>query len=267
MIEQKEEAIRKRWEQIVADANQQIVTEDAIVDIPREALPDYELADNIEKASHEFRKNFIISREQAIEKALDTGESAERDDRTTMDKVIQMNVGIKPSQLILPTGLTEDKIKTWTANYLESSKPGWMFERIDDREGKIFAKPVDFAVLGGNQLIMTGGDTAYSRNFDVGLAIYNEIENHGRTTPDELANHIQGVNVELLFIVVNMMLVKDYITWYTEADGTRTLELVDNKVRDARIAIRNSMNVESLVYMDEESRYFLTVLPPYTAAW
>lgn len=257
VISMSEEEAKKRWEAIIADANANSVgmnpTESgSIVFMPVE---------------DKMSSSIFAAREHAIEHTLTIGEGTERDDRSTMDKVIAINVGTRPRTLVLPTGMTEQNIKTFTENYIESSKPGWMFERIDDRDGKLFAKPIDFAVLGGNQLIMTGGDTAYSRNFDIGLAIYNEIENHGRTTADELKKHIEGVSPELLFIVVNMMLVKDYLCIYREADGTQTLELVDEKVRDARMAIANNMMLESLVDFDEDSRYFLSVLPPYTACF
>ena len=268
-----DEEAKKKWEELVAQVNADqpanILDEmenESQIDI----LPSNARVANTEYSIHvKHRGSGLVvvdkNRETAIEKALISGDSGERDDRTTMDKVIQMNLGIKPRTLVLPTGMTEDGIKKWTADYIEASKPGWMFERLDDRQNKIFAKPIDFAVLGGNQLILTGGDAAYSRNFDIGLAIYNEIENHGRTTPDELKKHIEGVNPALLFIVVNMMLLKDYLCLYTEKDGTQTLELVDEKVRDRRIAIQHNLALDSLVDIDEESRYLLSVLPRYTA--
>ena len=163
-------------------------------------------------------------------------------------------------KLVLKEGTTIKDLQQYIVR-LTTSLKGPQY-RVSGRAGKSFAPPTEYAQWATNTPLDALRRKNRQEKIDIAIDIYHELMNYGRQTIDEITKSLEGWDSNLLTIVVNALIMDDFIMIYREEDQTETLELVEGKVQTRILETRQKL----LMLEYEETRdnlfVFNMVLPP-----
>ena len=163
-------------------------------------------------------------------------------------------------KLVLKEGTTIKDLQQYVVR-LTTSLKGPQY-RVSGRAGKSFAPPTEYAQWATNTPLDALRRKNRKEKADIAIDIYHEIMNYGRQTIDEITKSLEGWDSNLLTIVINALIMDDFIMIYREQEGLETLELVEGKIRSRILETRQRL----LMLEYEETRdnlyVFNMVLPP-----
>ena len=172
-------------------------------------------------------------------------------------------------KLLFPKGQGKRTLQKYITDMAVRARPPDY--RNSNRTAKVWAiPPPNYAPIESNQgvgLAAKVRDSGWNESTDIAGDIINEILRFGRQTIDEVRNHIQGYDENLVTIIINALIQDDYLTIVDkDEDGTRnTLELVDETKRNMMIESRFVKRME-LEHPDwKETRELQDQLPPGNA--